>query len=325
MNKIKNAFIFMLLLSTLLALGACAPTVKTDEARVTESKQLVMVFANWNETNSFAVLVREGVQKQADQMGVRIIAMDNKQDAQQANINADNAITQKVDFYFQYNQDTDINNRIAQKLIDAGIPAIAVQVPMGEFPIYNVDNVHAGELAGQAVAEAAKAAWDVEPIYLVLGYPEAGPLFQQRAEGALQGAQTVFPDIVYVEDTTKGDPETGRSVVANFMTAHPDQKIIIWTHVDQQALAALSAVKSAGREDDVFISSTGGDPSIFPELRNPESRIVGTSAFFPEEWGKELLSMAVEQLTNGTKPPAQTNPPTRFLTGENINEYYPEN
>lgn len=324
MNKCKFTIIGLLILSTLIGLAACAPTVKKDEAGTAESKELVMAFANWNETNSFAVLVREGVQRAADEKGVRIIAMDNKQDAQQANINADNAVTQKVDFYFQYNQDTDINNRIAQKLIDAGIPAIAVQVPMADFPIYNVDNIYAGELAGQAVAEAAKAAWDEEPIYLVLGYPEAGPLFQQRAEGAIKGVQKVFPNIVYFEDTTKGDPETGRSVVANFLTAHPDQKIIIWTHVDQQALAALSAVKSGGRTEDVYISSTGGDPSIFPELRNPDSRIVGTAAFFPEEWGGELVTMAVEWVTNGTKPPEQTNPPTRFLTGENINEFYPE-
>lgn len=344
--KHRKDFVLLLIvasiISSLIACSAAPPEVakenssngaKPTEAAVEAANQEsakpatqpVLAFANWNETNSFAVLVRKGFESAAQEHGARVILMDNKQDAQQANINADNAITQKVDFYFQYNQDTDINNRIAEKLKAASVKAIAIQVPMGDFPIYHVDNVYAGEIAGEAVAKAAKEKWEEQPIYLVIGQPEAGPLFQMRAEGAIKGAKSIFPDIEIVEDTSKGDPERTRALTADFLTAHPNQKIIIWAHVDQQVLAALSAVKSAGRTDDVLISGTGGDPSIFPELRNPDSIIVGTSAFFPEEWGKELVSAALKWLNEDVTPPEKSHPPTRLLTGENIDEFYPEN
>ncbi len=288
------------------------------------NKPYVFAFANWNETNSFAVLVRKGVEEVAKRYGVTVISMDNKQDPQQANINADNAITQKVDFYFQYNQDTEINNRVGDKLKAAGIKGIAIQVPMGDFPLYRVDNVLAGKLGGRAIAEKAKANWSVEPIMLVMGYPESGALFQSRAAGAMAGAKEIFPNVKIYEDTTKGDVERCRSVVADFLTAHPNEKIILWTHVDQMALACLSAVKSANRQGDVYIGQTGGDPSIFPELRNADSIIAGTASFFPEMWGEDLVPLAIQMLNNSTTPPPVMEPKTIFITYENINTYYPQ-
>ena len=292
--------------------------------QLTAKKPYVLAFANWNETNSFAVLVRKGVEEVAKRYGVTVISMDNKQDPQQANINADNAITQKVDFYFQYNQDTEINNRVGDKLKAAGIKGIAIQVPMGDFPLYRVDNVLAGKLGGRAIAEKAKANWSVEPIMLVMGYPESGALFQSRAKGAISGAQEIFPNVKIFEDTTKGDVERCRSVVADFLTAHPNEKIILWTHVDQMALACLSAVKSANRLGDVFIGQTGGDPSIFPELRNAESIIAGTASFFPEMWGEDLVPLAIQMLNDGITPPPVIEPKTIFITHQNINSYYPQ-
>jgi len=291
---------------------------------ITPNKKYVMAFANWNETNSFAVLVRKGVERVAAEYGVTIISMDNKQDPQQANTNADNAITQKVDFYFQYNQDAEINTRVADKLKAAGTKGIGIQVPMGDFPLYRVDNVLAGTLGGRGLAEKAKATWSEEPIMLVMGYPEAGALFQSRAAGAIAGAKSILPNVKVFEDTTKGDPERCRQVVADFLTAHPKEKIILWTHVDQMALASLSAVKTSNRLNDVFIAQTGGDPSIFPELRNPDSIIVGTASFFPELWGEDLVPLAIKWLNDGTMPPPIMEPRTMLLNNQNITEFYPE-
>jgi ribose transport system substrate-binding protein len=292
--------------------------------QLTAKKPYVLAFANWNETNSFAVLVRKGVEEVAKRYGVTVISMDNKQDPQQANTNADNAITQKVDFYFQYNQDTEINTRVGQKLTAAGIKGIAIQVPMAGFPLYRVDNVLAGTLGGRAIAEKAKATWKVEPIMLVMGYPESGALFQSRAKGAINGAKGVFPNVKVFEDTTKGDPERCRSVVADFLTAHPNEKIILWTHVDQMALACLSAVKAANRLGDVYIAQTGGDPSIFPELRSADSIIVGTASFFPEKWGEDLVPLAIQMLNGDVTPPPVMEPKTIFITHDNINTHYPQ-
>lgn len=260
----------------------------------------------------------------AQKYGVELVNFDNKQDPQQANTNVDNALTKKVDFYFQYNQDVEVNRRISQRLKDAGVKGIGIQVCMGDFPCYHVDNFVGGNLGGKAVAEAAKKKWTEEPILFVIGYPESGPLFQERARGAIAGAQAVFPNVKVFENTSKGDPERGRQITADFLTAHPTGKIIIWTHVDQMALAALSAIKAAGRTGDCLIASTGPDPSIFPELRNPDGIIVGTAGFFPEKWGDDLIPLAIKWLNGETTPPAEMNPFTQFINKENINQFYPQ-
>ncbi len=284
-----------------------------------------MAFANWAESVSFSVEVRKGMQAAAKKYGVDLLVLDNKQDVNQANINVNNVLTQKADFFFEYQASPEANVQIAQKLHQANMKAIAIQVPMPGYPFYVVDNEKGGFLGGQAGARAAQKRWgsNIDLNMLVIGIPEAGPAFAIRDQGAIKGAQSVFPNVKATEVSDKSDAATARQEAADYLTSHPTGKILIWTHVDQTALSVLSAVKAAGRENDVVIASLGGESVIFPELRNPNSIIVGTAAFFPERWGEDLIPLAIRWLNGGPPPPTNMNPPMEFLTGANINKWYP--
>lgn len=285
-----------------------------------------IAYANWNDENSISIIVRDSVIDACNYYGVEYMIFDNKQDANQAMTNCETAIQANVDYYLNFNQDESINAAIAQKLEEAGIPMISIQTRArdGIDPEYHIDNTKFGTLCGEMMVAAAQERWpDETPLLFVAGHPESGANFIARAEGCKDSVLAAMPDVEIVEISTEGDPEVTRQRTADFLTAHPEGKIMMWCHIDQNTLGMLAAVRAAGREDDVVITSCGANPVIFDELRNPDSAVLGTVAQFSERFGWDLLPLAIEELNNGTKPPAVTIPPMDIITKENLAVYYP--
>lgn len=287
------------------------------------------VYANWSAANSFSVQVQEGFVAACKYYGVELVCLDNQVDPIQANSNCDTAITMGADFYFQYNQDEEINNQIGEKLLDAGIKGISIQVPMAakdyKYPSYCIDNYDTGVTAGGMLADAAIKKWGADEPYtlFVMGYPESGAMFQQRAEGAKDGVMKKLSKVEVFENSTEGDTEIARQRMTDFLTAHPSGHILVWTNADHVALGELAAIEAAGREDDVLLVSNALDISALETLRNPDSVFIGTIDFNAYNWGWELVPKAIEWVNTGTECEKEMSPSSIALTKENIGEYYP--
>lgn len=284
-----------------------------------------IAFANFNDEASFAAAVLRGFRDAARARGdVEMLYYDNRQDAARSVENARTVAAQKVDLFIEYNGILAANQQIAKIMEEARIPVLAIQVPVPGAPLYAVDNPLSGRESGKVLAETAKAKWGgTTPLALIIGLPEAGPLFIERSEAAKKAIQGVYPDVKFDEHTSKNDTGVARQVTADFLTRHPTGKVIIWVHVDGMALASLAAVRNAAREADVLIATTGGDRAMFPELRKPGSPVVGTFSFFPENWGGEVLDLTARML-RGEKLPSLTHPGKQlFLTAQNIDQHYP--
>ena len=293
------------------------------------NKKYKMAFANWNDQNSFAIIARDSFSAAAKYYGVEMMLLDNKQDPIQANSNVDIAIAAKADAYFQYNQDESVNRRIAQKLKAANIKGIAIQVPFGEHspdqPFYVVNNYGTGTLCGELLANAGKAKFGNAPLSLfIANHPEAGEYFIQRGKGVVDAAKKILPNVEVTEISTKGSPEVTRQMTADYLTAHPKGKILMWCHIDQNTLGMLSAVKAANRLEDTLIVSVGAQPIMLPEIRNPKSIILGTVAHFPEQWGWDMVPQVIRWLNDGTQPKSPQSPPYVMLTRDNVDQFYPQ-
>lgn len=303
------------------------PAIIDVDEEVFANKVYKIGYANWNDENSISIIVRDSVIDACEYYGVEYMIFDNKQDPSQAMTNADNAITAGVDYYLNFNQDESINAAIAQKLEDAGIPMISIQTQARPDvdPEYHVNNERAGSICGELLVEAAKEAWPEEkPILFIAGHPESGVNFITRANSCIEAVKAVMPDVEVFETSTDGNPEVTRQRTADFLTAHPTGKIMMWCHIDQNTMGMLAAVKAAGREDDVIITSFGANPVVFEELKDPDSCIIGTVAQFSERFGWDLLPMVLNHLNDGTTPPIKTMPPLDIITKENLYTYYPD-
>ena len=84
-----------------------------------------------------------------------------------------------------------------------------------------------------------------------------------------------------------------------------------------------AALREANREGDAIICSQGADPSIYAEIRNPESSYRGSVAYFPEKYAFYCISIALDVL-EGNPVPNEVFVPHVVIDVTNINDYYPE-
>ncbi len=309
----------------LVAIGATliACGLVPDPAGAQE-KKVRIAFANFNDEHSFGAIVLRGVQAAAKQRpDIEMIYYDNKSDAARSVENARAATVVKPDVYIGYNVNPATNPQIGRVLKDAGIPILSVQTRVPDTPIFAVDNALSGYEACRGLSQEAKKRWGAKPpVIFLLPYPEGGPLFLERTDACKKAIAEQFPGAPIQEQSTKNDTGHARAVTTDFLTRHANQKVMIWAHVDSMAIAALTAARNSNREGDVLLSATGGEAAVFPEIRKANGPYIGTFSFFPENWGQDILELAVKVARKQSVP--EVTRPTKevFVTRENIDRLY---
>jgi DeoR/GlpR family transcriptional regulator of sugar metabolism len=151
-------------------------------------------FANLTETGiSFAIDVRRGLERAAEREHVDLVLADNKLSGEQALRVADYLIEKEVDLAIEYQIDADMNSLIMDKFARAGIPVIAVDIPMVGATYFGADNYRAGHIAGVALGKWVQEHWSSQFDRLfVLEELRAGSLPAARITGQIDGFQEVL-------------------------------------------------------------------------------------------------------------------------------------
>lgn len=307
-----------------LAGSGLAAAVLSQTGHAQSKKKLRVAFANFDDEASFGALVVRGMKRAAEEHPeLDVLFYDNKKDGARVMEIARTIATVKPDVFIEYNSIVpQVNVQVSRLMKEAGVPVLSIQVRVPETPLFAVDNVLSGYASGKAVAEAAQKKWPGErPVPLVIGLPEGGPMFRERAEHAMRGIREILPDAAFEEQSSKEQPSIARQVTTDFLTRNPGRRVVIWAHVDAMGLAALTATRNSGRDADVVIGATGGDPAVFPEICKDGSPFVGTFSFFPQFWGSDVLPLAARLAKGETIP--DTTRPTRqlFVDATNIDQY----
>jgi ribose transport system substrate-binding protein len=92
---------------------------------------------------------------------------------------------------------------------------------------------------------------------------------------------------------------------------------------DDAAIGALAAAAKLKREQDVVIVGQGADRRVRSELRKSGSRIICSTAYWPEHYGEKLIDAALRILRGEPVPPAVYIDHT-LITPDNIDQFYPE-
>jgi ribose transport system substrate-binding protein len=286
-------------------------------------------FANLSEDSQFAVDVRRGLERAAQSaQNVDLIVYDNHLDPDIALNIADQLIDLKVDLAIEYQIDYKTGSLLMKKFQREDIPVIAVDIPIVGATFFGVDNYRSGHMAGIALGEWVLKHWGgaVEKL-LVLTEPRAGSLPETRIHGQIDGlTETIGPlregDVI----TLNGGNTTAVSEaeVLKVLESLPGvSRIGILSFNDDSALGAQQAAARLGREDSVAIVGQGADRLIRHEVRRQNSRIIGSTAFFPEGYGERLLNLAIKILNGQPVPPAVYMEHV-FIKDDNINFYYPD-
>jgi ribose transport system substrate-binding protein len=294
-----------------------------------EDGHLKIGFANLGESMPFAIDVRRGLEQAAQEASnVDLIVADNQLDGSVALQVADRLIAKGVDLVIEYQIDEMAGSLIIDKFNRAGIPVIAVDIPMVGATYFGVDHYRAGHMAGVALGNWIAAHWNgsLERL-IVLEEQRPGALVAARIQGQLDGLQEIVgsvPEgkIIYLDSGNTTEISQANMLAAlEQLPGEPRLAIICFN--DDAAVGALRAVRQLGREEDVVIVGQGADRIARMEIRDPTSRLIGSTAYWPERYGKKLLQVAARILSGEPVPPAVYNEHV-FITHENIDEFYPE-
>lgn len=276
--------------------------------QVTRAKKLRFGYASQSSDMPFSELVTQSLKEAAVALGVDLLILDNRYDAQTALLNAEEFVRAAVDLVIEFQVEQHIAPMIADKIAAASIPLIAIDIPHPHATFFGVDNYRSGFEAGECLAAHAIANWESKLNWVIgLDLPEAGHLVQSRITGAFEGVKSRIPDIAaecLVRLDGRGVRDRSRQLISEFLQRHPgDRHILIAAVADTSALGALDAVRQHRREDHVAIVGQDCIPEALAEIRSTASPFIGSVSHETASYGPSLMHLSLAILRGQTVPP----------------------
>jgi len=286
-------------------------------------------FGNMTERMVFARQVRHSLETAAQALdNVELLVRDNDLDRQKALENADWFVAQGVDLVIEYQIDAEAANVIMHKFQRAGIPVIAVDIPLPGATFFGADNYRAGRMAGEALGYWIRHHWDgqVDRV-LKLECQRAGAIGAARLQGQLEGLESVLGTVldgriitvdcpVIMEDV----PQRVGRLIGEIASS---ERVAIIAINDDAALGSLEVFERIGRADRTVAVGQNLDLLGRAALRRANSSFIGSTSYRPEEYGERLLDLALRLLRGEAVSPAVYVGHT-FVTWETLDQFYPQ-
>lgn len=274
----------------------------------------------------FSREVTSSLERAAQAEGIELISLDNRYNAKIAQRNADLLVREKVDLAIEFQTDETVAPIVAAKYREAGIPMIAIDIPHPGATYYGANNYEAGLIGGRYLGRWVKDHWHSElDEIILLELPRAGNLPQMRLTGMLVGINLVLPTAKNSRVThLNGDGDLGASfeVVRKHIRGSRSRRLVVGAINDVSAIGALRAFEEAGRADTCAVIGQNASPEGRAELREPNTRLVGSVAFFPERYGPDLIKVSLDILNKRPVPPAVF-VEHKLVTPTTVEHYYP--
>ena len=210
--------------------------------------------------------------------------------------------------------------------MEAGIPVIAVEIPHPGATYYGANNYAAGLIGGRHLARWARQQWhgEVDEV-LLLELAKAGPLPRSRLTGTVSGLKELLPALPDSKANFlngNGQFAVSLEVVRRHLRHSTAKRVLISAINDPSALGALRAFEEAGRANNCVAMGQNASLEARTELRREGSRLIGSVAYFPEQYGPGIISLALLILNKKPVPPAVF-VKHQLVTRENVNHFYP--
>jgi ribose transport system substrate-binding protein len=306
--------------ATLAALRAASEfaitVVAPGEARTIEpvvlakqARRYRIGFGNMTEKMLFAQEVRRSLERAAREVeGVELLVRDNDMDRATSLANVEWFIANQIDLMIEYQVDAQAGNIIMDRFNQAGIPVIAVDIPLPGATFFGADNYRAGAMAGEALGRWVAEHWDKRlDLLLRLEAPQVGPP-GARIQGQQEGLESIIGPLAAAQVNAIDFPvlvdEAERAMAALLPGLPLAARIAIVGINDEAVLGALAAFEAAGRLDQVVAVGQNGDALGRAALRRRDFPFIGSTAYAPERYGEQLLALALRILRGEPTPPA---------------------
>jgi ribose transport system substrate-binding protein len=317
------------ILSTLVTEGMIERLAKNTYAsafRSAKQKRFRIGFASQSEEFAFSRLVSESIQTSAYDARIDLLILNNRYSAAAAVRNAELFVREHVDLVIEFQTSQERATTVSSRLMNASIPIIAIEIPHPGATYFGANNQRAGAIAGKALVHACRERWKGQFDELVLlELPAAGPLVHSRLTAMVSEVRKAFPEIAaerirYLNGN--GRLDDSMEAMRRYLRRGTRQNLLLGAINDPSCLGALRAVEEAGRGSGCLAVSHNGSLEARMELRRPGSSLIGSVAYFPEQYGEAVIRLALDKL-QGRTVPAASFVKHELLTRETVDALYP--
>ena len=299
-TKISKTTVYRIL-KTLVHRGYVAQTADRQYRHVARPKKLRFGFGGQSAEMPFSEAVAASLRSAAIAVGVDLMVLDNRYDAETAKENAETFIRENVDIIIEFQIDEHAAPVIADKIAEAKIPLIAVDIPHPHAVYFGVDNYRVGREAGELLAEFAINHWGGKMDWMIgLDIEEAGPLVQSRITGAFESVKARLPNLPvesFVRIDGRGMRDKSYKGVLEFLNRHPkDKYILIAAANDTSALGAIAAIRELRREKNVAVVGQDCLDEMVVEMQRPGSPAIASISHEAGLYGPRLIDIGLALL-----------------------------
>lgn len=268
------------------------------------------------DSNPFFVKMKEGAEAKAKELGVQLQSFAGKYDGDNdTQVTAvENLISSGVSGILITASDTKAIVPTIEQARKAGILVIALDTPLDPANAadmtFATDNVKAGELIGQWAAKTIK-----DPSKAHVAFVDAiktqPTVDVARDQGFMKGFGIDPKDMShYLDEDDKriighqwgnGSEDGGRTGMETLIQQDPNVNVV-YTINEPTAAGAYEALKAAGKEKDVIMTSVDGG---CPGVKNVKAGVIGATSM---QYPLLMASKGVEAIVNfkktGQKPQA---------------------
>jgi ribose transport system substrate-binding protein len=284
-------------------------------------------YASQSNLLPFTGIVTDSLLSAASAADIDLVVLNNQFSPRVALENANRFVAEKVDLVIDSQINVNVASQIGAMFLDVGIPFIAVDIPHPGCFYFGADNYKAGRIAGRHLARWALRNWQGEVAQVIyLGVDAAGPLLNSRLTGMSDGLIEFMPEIRNAPschyDTKGGQFAFTLDTIRKHLRRRKGKRVLVAAVNDSTALGALQAFRDMCLESECAIVGQDASIEARQELRRPFTRLIGSVAYFPETYGKQLIKLAMEILEKKRVPPAVFTQ-HELVTPENVNKIYP--
>ena len=273
----------------------------------------------------FVKLVSDGIREAAAEAGQDLAFCDSQIDAAKALECAQNLKVQGVQGVLNFQVFQDSSPEICEAY--GSVPTIAIDIVQRpcQIAFMGANNREAGRMGGRAIGAYAKENWDCDyTAYVSLESTAAGAANEDRMGGYREWFEEHCPIEEDKERVLDGADRTDPALeqMTNLLGALQGDRIVVVAINEDGILGAIGAANTLGRQDDLYYSGQGTDPSIWKDVACNDHYIASV-AYVPERYGTLLIPNMVRAL-QGETIPEEIFTAHEVITSENIREVYPD-
>jgi ribose transport system substrate-binding protein len=207
---------------------------------------------------------------------------------------------------------------ICQEIFKSGTKLMIIDRPIegDTFTVfYGGDNTQCGRNAAKYIGDRLKGKGEIAILRSYVGIP----IDLQRYNGFMEVLKKSYPGIkVLVEGDGEFNQEAGLKAMSNILPAYPHIDAV-YSHDDESAVGALTAIKNSNRKDIQFVTGTGGSKSAYARMAAKDP-LFGASMSYAPTMGGNALALA-KKILMGAKFEKMNIEPTIVVTSENVSKY----